>query len=137
MHAPWSGLARYRDLGLLVLRVGIGAAFVLHGWPKLMGGPERWEAVGGAMGNLGVTFAPTFWGFMAAAAETGGGALVALGLMFRPACALLAFTMLVATIKHVQAGDAFGRWSHAAESMILFLGLLLVGPGRHSVDERL
>ena len=30
---------RYHDLGLLVLRVGLGVMFMLHGYPKLMGGP--------------------------------------------------------------------------------------------------
>jgi putative oxidoreductase len=33
-------LDRYRDAGLLVLRIGIGVMFMLHGFPKVMGGPE-------------------------------------------------------------------------------------------------
>ena len=38
----WSFLDRYRDLGLLVMRVGLGLSFMAHGWPKLVGGPETW-----------------------------------------------------------------------------------------------
>ena len=31
----FSFLDKYRDAGLLILRVGIGVMFVLHGYPKL------------------------------------------------------------------------------------------------------
>ena len=75
--------------GLLLLRVGIGVSIFFHGLPKITGGPETWTAIGGTMSNLGINFAPTFWGFMAAFAETIGGILFALGLFFRPAALLL------------------------------------------------
>lgn len=123
--------AKRRDLGLLVLRVGIGAMFMGHGWPKLIGGPERWTALGKAMANLGIDFAPTFWGFAAAISEFGGGLLLATGLLFRPACALLLCTMSVASTKHLTGGDSFGQASHAIEAAILFFALLLIGPGRY------
>ena len=48
---------KQRDLGLLVLRAGIGAMFVGHGLPKLLGGPQRWTTVGEAMAYLGLDFA--------------------------------------------------------------------------------
>ena len=35
----------------------------------MAGGPERYEELGGAMANIGITFAPMFWGFMAAITE--------------------------------------------------------------------
>lgn len=34
-------LDKYRDVGLLILRVGIGLMFMIHGFPKLFGGPEK------------------------------------------------------------------------------------------------
>ena len=41
---------RYRDLGLLILRLGFGAAFFwYHGYPKLVGGPAMWERIGDAV----------------------------------------------------------------------------------------
>ena len=57
------------QVGLLILRIGIGISIFFHGLPKIMGGPETWTAIGGTMSNLGINFAPTFWGFMAAFAE--------------------------------------------------------------------
>ena len=128
-------LDRYRDAGLLVLRIGIGVMFMLHGFPKVMGGPEGWTRIGAATAAIGLDFAPTFMGFIAAMAEFGGGLLLVLGLLTRPACALLCITMLVATIMHVQNEDGFNRYSHALEAAIVFFSLLLIGPGRFSLDE--
>jgi len=127
-------LSRYRDLGLLVLRLGLGAMFIAHGGPKLMGGPERWAALGKAMGNFGIDYAHTFWGFMAAFAEAGGGVLLMLGLFTRPACFLLLATMVVAARHHLVKGDGLMGASHPIESAIVFLSLIFIGPGRYSID---
>ncbi|RAU82445.1 DoxX family protein [Pontibacter arcticus] len=123
-----------KNTGLLLLRVGIGFMFILHGWPKMMGGAPRWEMIGQSMELFGVGFAPMFWGFMAAFAETVGGLLLMLGLLFRPACFLLFITMLVAAAKHAFGGDGFGGYSHALEAAIVFFSLLFIGPGKYSLD---
>ena len=128
---------RTHDFGLLLLRVGIGIMFTIHGYPKLVGGPEKWMELGGVMKMLGLNFAPAVWGFLAAIAEAVGGQLIAIGLFFRIACALLVVTMLVATAMHLKSGDAFNAYSHALESLFLFLGLAFIGPGRYSLDQLL
>lgn len=128
-------LIKRRDLGLLVLRVGLGIMFIVHGAPKLMGGPELWTGIGGAMSNLGITFAPTFWGFMAGLAEAGGGVLLILGLWTRWASSVLTFTMIVAALHHLVKGDGVLRASHAIEAAVVFAALVLIGPGRYSVDR--
>ncbi len=128
-------LDRYRDKGLLILRIGIGIMFMCHGFPKLMGGPEKWVKLGGALSEVGVTIAPTFFGFMAAMSEFGGGLLLALGLLTRPACFFLLMTMIVATLMHMGKGDSFVKYSHALEAAILFFSLLFIGPGKLSLDE--
>ena len=130
-------LDRYRDRGLLILRLGIGIMFMCHGIPKLLGGPEVWTKLGGALSAIGVGFAPTFMGFLAAITEAGGGLLLALGLLTRPACFFLLGTMIVATAMHMKNGDPFLIYSHALEAAILFFSLLFIGPGKLSLDERL
>ena len=130
-----SALGKYSNFGLLVMRLGLGAMMVMHGYPKLIGGPEKWAKVGGAISNIGIHAYPVFWGFMAAATEGLGGLLLALGLFFRPTCLLLTFTMTIATLSHFHRGDDLIGASHAIELGFAFLGLLFVGPGKYSVDK--
>lgn len=131
-----TSLNRYLDLGLLILRIGIGSMFLYHGFPKLSGGPEKWEKVGSAIKYTGIEFAPVFWGFMAAISEFFGGICIILGLFFRPACILLTITMAVAATMHLGRGDGLQRASHAIESGILFLSLIVIGPGKYSIDRK-
>ncbi|HXV21874.1 MAG TPA: DoxX family protein [Desulfuromonadales bacterium] len=128
-------LGKYREFGLLLLRLGIGAMFLYHGWPKLVGGPEKWEKVGLAMQFAGVHAVPTAWGLAAALSEFAGGLCLILGLFFRPACLLLTITMAVAANMHLGKGEGILAASHAIELGILFFSLLFIGPGRYSVDK--
>ena len=130
-------LDKHRHIGLLILRIGLGCMFLFHGFPKLFGGPEKWEKVGGAMATFGITFIPAFWGFMAAISESLGGICLILGLFLRPACILMTITMLVAAASHLNRGEGLGGASHAIEVGIVFLSLILIGPGKYSLDEKL
>jgi putative oxidoreductase len=128
---------RFNDIGLLVLRLGIGVIFIGHGAPKILGGPERWEQVGMAMTSVGIDFMPVFWGFMASCAEFFGAICLILGLLFRPATVLMAITMIVATAMHVSRGDGFTVASHAMKGIVIFVSLSIIGPGKYALDERL
>jgi len=130
-----TSLTRFRDVGLLLLRIGLGLVFIFHGWPKLVAGPDRWVELGGAMAHLGITFYPLGWGLLAALGELGGGILFLLGFLFRPACAVLFFTMLVATIYLIQSTGNFTQWSHPVSLAIVFASMFLIGPGRYSLDR--
>jgi putative oxidoreductase len=127
----------FHNIGLLILRVGLGIMFILHGYPKMFGGPEMWEEVGTAMQYLGIDFAPMFFGFMAGVTEFFGGIFLLLGLFFTPSVILLFIVMLVATIKHLGAGDGFVSYSHSIELAIVFASLLFMGAGKHSLDHKL
>jgi putative oxidoreductase len=124
---------RYRDVGLLILRLGFGVAFFwYHGYPKLAGGPETWERIGAAVANVGITFAHPAWGLAAALSEGVGGLLFAAGLFFRPMCVALLGVMVMATI------DQFGREmpqpEHALKNAFVVAGLFFVGPGRYTAS---
>lgn len=129
-------ISNYKDVGYLIARIGLGGMMIFHGLPKLMGGPAKWEALGGTMSNLGITFMPTFWGFMASFAEGVGGLLILLGLLFRPAALLIVFTMIVAAIQHFSAGDGWSGSAHAIETGFAFFLFLFTGPGKLSVDKK-
>ncbi|ARS41863.1 DoxX family protein [Sphingobacteriaceae bacterium GW460-11-11-14-LB5] len=129
-------LGKYRNTGLLLLRIGLGVMFIIHGFPKLAGGPDGWTGLGGSMKVIGINFLPIFWGFMAAATETFGGFLLIVGLFFRPALILLIFTMIIAALVHFGKGDGLQGASHAIELGIVFFGLIFIGPGKYSVDKK-
>ena len=129
-------LDKHRHIGLLILRIGIGCMFLSHGLPKLFGGPEKWAGLGEAMATFGITFLPAFWGFMAAISESLGGLCFIFGIFFRPACALLTITMLVAAASDLKE-EGFMDASHAIEAGIVFLSFILIGPGKYSLDEKL
>ena len=135
-----SFLGKYREAGLLILRCGVGAMFVLHGAPKLLDGPEKWAALGGAMSHLGVTAVPALWGFLAALSECGGGICLVLGIATRPAAIMMAGTMTVATVSHMMGDGSFlerlAEASHAIEALAVFLGLSLLGAGKYSLDGK-
>lgn len=63
-------IASKKDIGLLVFRILIGLAFIWHGVPKLLSGPEGWTALGSMMGALGIHLFPTFFGLLSGIAET-------------------------------------------------------------------
>ncbi len=124
----------WKNLGLLVLRIGLGLTFVIiHGGPKLFGGVEAWQDVGSAMTLIfGIETGLVYFGFLAAISEFIGGICLMLGLFFRPALVFLTGTMVVATLKHVQAGEAF---SYPLEMAIVFGSLFIIGPGSIALDH--
>lgn len=128
---------KLRNIGLLVLRVGLGVMFMLHGYPKVFGGPEMWTQVGSSMQSIGINFAPMFFGFMAGITEFFGGLFLLLGLFFTPSLILLLFVMLVATATQIASGGSFTAYSHSIELAIVFLSLLFIRSGTYSLDRKL
>src|SRR5688500_19525649 len=89
-------------VGLLVLRAFAGLSLALaHGRTKL---PPPEKLVQGVE-SMGFPM-PHFFAWCAALAEFGGGILLALGLLTRPAAAMILFTMGVAAFR-VHAADPY------------------------------
>ena len=122
------------NLALLVLRVGIGIMFVLHGYPKIMGGKERWIGLGSyGMGSIGIDFFPVLWGFFAAFFEFFGGLMLIIGFNVRFFSLGLFLTMFIAAAAHISSGDGIMGASHAIELAVVFLFLFLSGGGSYFV----
>lgn len=123
------------DIGLLILRVGIGLIFIFHGYPKLMGGQEKWIWLGNQMVYVGITFWPAFWGLMCAIAEFFGGIALILGLCTRVASFLLAFNMIIALIYHYHDQPTWPLMAHPLSLLVVFCALFFAGAGKYSVDH--
>ena len=127
-------LGKYRETGLLLMRVAIGLVFILLLGPVLWS-PRSWEQIGSAMRHLDFHSHYKFWGIVGALLGCIGGVLMILGLFFRIGVLLA----LVITLVHIVAlwsarGGLYNRLP-ALEMSILLVGLLLVGPGKYSVDK--
>ncbi len=122
----------------LALRIPIGIIFVAHGAQKLFGwfGGGGLEGTGQFMASLGL--APGYlMALLAGGAEFFGGLALLLGLLVRPAAALLASVMVVAILSvHIDKGFfmASGGYEFALALLAAALALLIGGAGRLSVD---
>ncbi|MBO9152921.1 DoxX family protein [Chitinophaga sp. GCM10012297] len=127
--------AKTRNLGLLILRAGVGILFFVFGWQKIAGGEQVWNGVGSAMQFVGISAWPVFWGLMATLAEFAGGLLLALGLFTRPAAAFLAFTMIMATILKGATGTGIIDWYAPFTMLLIMTFFILNGGGVYSIDS--
>ncbi len=127
----------YYDFNLLLARITTGGLmFYLHGWSKLLAGPNRWEKLGSTLTNImGLDFLSIPLGFMASFAESIAALAIIIGLSTRPASFLLTMTMLVAVFKKLPSG------LKGAELPLLFFTLsliiMLAGAGKYSFDHYL
>ena len=127
---------KYLHLGLLVLRIGLGIMFILHGYPKITGGLDKWASLGElGMSKMGISFGWVYWGFLAAASEFFGGLFLLIGLAVRLSGFFLFFTMLIAAAFHLLSGDGIMGASHAIESGTIFLFLIFSGGGHYALDQ--
>ncbi len=124
------------DLGMLIIRIFLGASYIfIHALPKILGGPARWERIGNVVKNFNIDFYPVVWGFLAACTELVCGTLIVLGLFFRPASAFLLLIMGIAASSHVYSGDPLNKIAYPIELGCILLGLIFLGPGKYSLDK--
>jgi putative oxidoreductase len=126
-------LERLQPLGLLIMRLALGAVMTAHGYPKVFqGGFGHSTAV--AVGNMGL---PAFLGYVAAYLEFIGGMMLVLGLFTRVLGFLFAGEMLVVILKlHLKNGIGVpGGVDLALVCMAIAFALVVFGAGLISVDH--
>jgi len=122
-------------LALMLIRIGIGVVFFVHGCIKVLGGMETWLFLGKSMSIFGITYLPLMWGLIAVANELLGGLCIAVGFATRLCAALLTAQMVVALTYHITKGDAFAVWSNALVCLIVFVALVIAGNGEFSSEN--
>jgi len=118
------------DIGLALLRILPSAFLLTHGIPKFQ------KMIGGnfEFGDpIGIGAAPTL--FLAVIAEFVCPILIILGFKTRWAAILPAITMLVAGFI-VHAADPFGKKEKALLFLVIFVAIILLGPGKYSIDRK-
>lgn len=127
-------LAKYRETGLLLIRVSIGVLFLLYAAPALFGGPSAWSHFGAGARHWGLDSHFQLWGFVGSLLGCLGGVLMIFGLFFR----IGVLFVLVLAVGHALAiyqGTGFRVALPTIELCFVLAGILFVGPGKYSVDK--
>jgi putative oxidoreductase len=123
----------------LALRVPVGIIFVAHGAQKLFGwfGGYGLDGTGQWMASIGLN--PGYlMALLAGGAEFFGGLALILGVLVRPAAAVLAFTMVVAIFAvHFEHGLFLSNngYEFGLALLAASVALALGGAGRASFDQ--
>ena len=117
------------SLALLILRVGSGAMMLTHGIPKVMRLFSGNEIKFADPFGLG----PIVSLVLAASAEVICAVLIMVGFKTRFAVVPLIITMLTAAF-YAHWNDPFARKELPLLYAVIFIGLLLTGAGKYSLD---
>lgn len=123
-------------LGILLIRVMVGAVGFFHGAQKLFGvfGGSGIKAFSDNLASMNVP-QPLVSAYLAGGAEFFGGLLVAVGLLTRFAALPFAFTMFVAVVMvHPDAFSGPKGMEFPLTLGVVLVGIALIGPGRLSLD---
>lgn len=121
------------NLGLLWLRILMGAGIAYHGYQKIFG--EMMERFSQGVAQMGFP-APEFFAWVAALSEFLGGIFVAIGFLTRPSAFFVFSTMTVAVfITH--SADPLDVKELALAYWAASSTLVLTGPGKFSFDRRI
>jgi putative oxidoreductase len=129
-----------RDIVLLAIRIWLGYRMIRASYSSVVDiifhPAERAFFIKWFGGELHFPF-PLTMAFLAKGSELTGGILVLAGFLTRPAAALIAFTMLIATLT-ANLGQDWNIDGGFTVSYFLFAMVLLTeGPGRFSLDPLL
>lgn len=118
------------DIGLAILRIGASALLLTHGIPKF----QQLLSGNFEFGNpLGIGEAPSL--FLAVIGEFVCPILIILGYKTKWVAIPPAIVMIVAALI-VHGEDSFAVKEHALLFLIMFIAILLLGPGKYSFDRK-
>ncbi|MDP3979762.1 MAG: DoxX family protein [Pseudomonas sp.] len=136
-----SVVATQAGYGLTIVRIIAGLTFAAHGSQKLFGWFGGYGLVGVGQWMESIGLAPGYlMALLAGSAEFFGGLALVIGLLARPAAAVLAVTMLVAIVTvHLSNGFFMSDngYEFALALLAISLAVLVEGAGKLSLDRQI
>ncbi|MGP0174689.1 DoxX family protein [Pseudomonas sp. NCHU5208] len=133
--------ATQAGFGITLLRIVTGLIFAAHGSQKLFGWFGGYGLAGVAQWMESIGLAPGYlMALMAGSAEFFGGLALIIGLLVRPAAAVLGVTMLVAIFSVHLANGFFmsnNGYEFALALLAISVALVFEGAGKLSLDGKL
>lgn|GEM_PF-411039 len=127
---------RKNNFGLLVMRLGLAAALLIHSLPKLIGGDAAWQSVGTTLNFINIGIPQTLLGLIFLLLAALGAVSLLFGYFFRIACTVLFILFSLYFINYFSIGyKTLMLWS--AGLATVFLGFIFVGPGRYAIAVKL
>lgn len=124
-----------QQLGLTIIRIGLGVILTIFGCQKLMSGTTNLAQIGSAVGLFGITWGYLWWGYAAALTELCGGLAFAFGFHTRIVAIPIACLLIVALRFHLQNNDPFMKWACALLCLCVVAGIFIAGSGIYSLDH--
>lgn len=131
----FSYLITYQDWAPFALRIALGAAFLVHGYPKLF---KNFSGFAGWLETIGIK-PGRFWASVVGVVEFFGGIAIVLGVFTQLAAFLIAVNMVVAMAKVKWGAAKFVEtermgWELDLAYLAMAAALVLWGPGAYTIE---
>ncbi len=125
-------LEKLKPVALLLLRLGLAAIFIYHGYPKLFAHPKEW------LDNFQHMGFPRYFAYISGTIEFFGGLLLVAGLFTRIAGLLISIEMVIAIWRvHLPQGTFLDVQNYQLPLVLAVAAFTLaaVGAGSISLDH--
>jgi len=136
MKFSLAGLSKFDFFGVFILRSGLGALVAIHGFPLFISGPNAWKRVGDPVSLAGIDSFHLFFGLASVMIQAFGGLALIAGLFTRGAALLQTIILGFAMASAYQRGESLLDQMVYAQITLACFALILIGPGRFSLDRR-
>lgn len=118
-----------QDLGLLLLRIALGAVFIAHGWSK-------WQDMDGTIQFFSTLGLSSMIAYLVATIELLGGFAMLLGFWHRLAGWLLAAIMLGVIITVKGSKGFLGGYEFELTLLLVSVAMAMMSPGKYLVVKK-
>jgi putative oxidoreductase len=127
---------RKNNFGLLIMRLGLAAALLVHSLPPLIAGEAAWQSLGRTLNFINLGVPQTLLGLIFLLLAALGGVSLLFGYFFRIACMVLFILFGLYFFNYFSIGyKSLMLWSVGLAAV--FLGLVFVGPRRYAIAVKL